>query len=99
MDELKFKEAYAQVAKSDKKALAELIVQYVEPQHITQDIVGMFLTTRALKPGDVLVKKVRRGIEVRQLVPGQNTLSSQITVKEVVNYNLDTAYAEVSHNE
>ena len=99
MDEKKFKEAYAQVAKTDKRALAELIVEYVEPKHITQDIVGMFLNTRALNPGDALVKKVRRGIEVRQMVPGQNTLSSQITVKEVVNYNLDTAVAEVSHNE
>ena len=42
---------------------------------------------------------MRRGIEVRQLVPGQTSLASQITVKEVVNYNLDQAYAEVSHNE
>lgn len=99
MDENRFKEAYAQVAKTDKRALAELIVEYIDPKHITQDIVGMFLNTRSLNPGDALVKKVRRGIEVRQLVPGQNTLASQITVKEVVNYNLDTAVAEVSHNE
>jgi hypothetical protein len=99
MDEKKFKEAIAQVAKTDKRALAELIVEYVEPKHITQDFVGMFLNTRALNPGDALIKKVRRGIEVRQMVPGQNTLASQITTKEVINYNLDTAYAEVSHNE
>jgi len=99
MDEKKFKEAVAQIAKTDKRALAELIVEYVDPKHVTQDIVGMFLNTRALNPGDALVKKVRRGIEVRQLVPGQDTLASQITVKEVVTYNLDTAYAEVSHNE
>jgi hypothetical protein len=99
MDETKFKEAYAQIAKNDKRALAELIVEYVDPKHVTQDIVGMFLNARSLNPGDALVKKVRRGIEVRQLVPGQNTLASQITVKEVVTYNLDTAYAEVSHNE
>ena len=99
MDEIRFKDAYAQVAKTDKRALAELIVEYIDPKHITQDIVGMFLNTRSLNPGDALVKKVRRGIEVRQLVPGQNTLASQITVKEVVNYNLDTAVAEVSHNE
>ena len=99
MDEQKFKEAIAQIAKTDKRALAELIVEYVDPKHVTQDIVGMFLNTRTLNPGDALVKKVRRGIEIRQLVPGQDTLASQITVKEVVTYNLDTAYAEVSHNE
>jgi hypothetical protein len=99
MDEKKFKEALAEVAKTDKRATAELVVEYIEPKHITQDIVGMFLNTRALNPGDALVKKVRRGIEVRQLVPGQDTLASQITVKESVHLNLDTAYAEVMHNE
>jgi len=99
MDEQKFKKALAEVAKTDKRALAELIVEYIEPKHITRDIVGMFLNTRSLNPGDALVKKVRRGIEVRQLVPGQDTLASQITVKEVVNHVLDTAYAEVAHNE
>lgn len=99
MDNEQFKKAYAELAKTDKKALAELIVEYIDPKHITTDIVGMFLNTRTLKPGDSLVKKVRRGIEVRQLVPGQNSLASQITVKESVNFNLDTAYAEVSHNE
>lgn len=99
MDEQKFKEAYAQLAKEDRNALAELIVEYINPNHITQDIVGTFLNTRALKPGDALVKKVRRGVEVRQLVPGQTSLASQITMKEVVNYNIDMAYAEVSHNE
>jgi len=94
-----FKKAYAELAKTDRKALAELIVQYIDPEHITQDIMGIYLNTRSLNIGDVLVKKVRRGIEVRQLVPGQNTLASQITVKESMNYTLDTAYAEVSHNE
>lgn len=100
MDE-QFKTAYAELAKNKgaRDTLAELIVEYINPAHVTQDIVGMFLTTRALRPGDALVKKVRRGIEVRQLVPGQTSLSSQITVKEVVNYSLDQAYAEVAHNE
>jgi hypothetical protein len=99
MDEIKLKEAIAEVAKTDKRAYAELIVEYIQPKHISRDIVGMFLNTRALNPGDSLVKKVRRGIEVRQLVPGQDTLASQITVKETVTHNIDTAYAEVSHNE
>ena len=42
---------------------------------------------------------MRRGIEIRQLVAGQTSLAGQITIKDVVNYNLDAAYAEVSHNE
>jgi hypothetical protein len=99
MDEKLFKEAYAELAKTDREALSELLVEYIDPKHITQDIVGLFMNTRALKVGDALVKKVRRGIEVKQLVPGQNTLASQITVKENITHNLDTAYAEVSHSE
>jgi len=54
MDEQKFKKAMAEVAKTDKRALAELIVEYIEPKHITRDIVGMFLNTRTLNPGDAL---------------------------------------------
>lgn len=101
MEKEQFKAAYAELAKDkgSRETLAELIVEYINPKHVTQDIVGMFLNTRTLNPGDALIKKVRRGIEVRQLVPGQTTLSSQITVKEVVNYVLDQAYAQVSQNE
>jgi len=99
MDDIKFKEALAEVAKTDKRALSELIVEYIDPKHVSRDIVGIFMNTRSLNPGDAYVKKVRRGIEVRQLVPGQDTLSSQITVKDTVTHALDTAYAEVSHNE
>jgi hypothetical protein len=54
MDQEKFQKAYAEIAKKDKAALAQLIIDYVQPQHITQNIVGMFLDTRALKPGDAL---------------------------------------------
>jgi len=48
---------------------------------------------------DALVKKVRRGVTVRQLVPGQDTYASQITIKDLVNYNLDAAYVEISQNQ
>lgn len=56
MDQEKFKTAYAEIAKNKgaRDTLAELIVEYVEPEHITRDIVGMFLNTRALNPGDAL---------------------------------------------
>ena len=94
----KLQTAIAEKAKTDKKALAELIVEYIDPKHTTLDIVGMFLNTRSLKPGDALVKKVRRGIKVFQLVPGQTTLSSQVTLKEYVNHNLDSCYVQCSQN-
>ena len=54
MDKDIFKSAYAEVARTDKNALAELIVEFIDPKHVTHDIVGMFLNTRSLKPGDAL---------------------------------------------
>lgn len=96
----KFKEALASMLKSgDRVALAEFIIEYVEPTHLTGEMVGLLLDTRALNPGDILVKKVRKGITVRTLVPGAVHLASQVTVNERANYNLDGADVKVTANE
>jgi len=51
----KMEEAFASMLKKgDKEALAELLVEYIQPNHITADFVGMLLNTRTLKPGDSL---------------------------------------------
>lgn len=85
--------------KNDREALAELIVEYVAPNHITTDFVGMMLNTRSLKPGDALVKKTRKGINVRTLVPGAVHLSNEITTSERINYILDGADIRVGYSE
>lgn len=96
----RFKEAYASLAqdKNQRHALASLIVDYIDPQHITENIVGLMLNTRSLDPGDALVKKVRKGIDVRTLVPGSVHLASEITVSDRVNYMLDGADIKVKAN-
>lgn len=95
----KMEEAFASILqKGDKEALAELIIEYIQPNHITADFVGMLLNTRTLKPGDSLVKKLRKGIEVRTLVPGSIHLASEITVRERMNYVLDGADVKVSYD-
>lgn len=98
--EKRFKEAYAAMAKNrnQREALAELIIEYIDPKHITEDIVGLMLNTRSLDPGDTLVKKVRKGIEVRQLVPGAVHLASEVTVEDRINYMLDGADVKVTAN-
>ncbi len=97
-------EAKAEVIKliregGNREALAELIIEYVEPNHLTTDYVSRLLSTRRLKPGDALVKKVRKGIEVRTLVPGSVHLANEITVNERINYVLDGADVKVTYNE
>lgn len=100
MDEIKFKEAIASLLKEGKReALAQLIVEYVQPNHLTNDFVSLLLGTRALNLGDALVKKVRTGIKVRTLVPGSIHLASELTVRDRINYVLDGADVKVTYNE
>jgi len=96
----KAKEAYASLAKpgGDKQALAEFLVEWIQPNHYTRDIVSLMMDTRSLKLGDALLKKIRRGIEVRTLVPGAVHMASEITVKDVANYMLDGADVKVHAN-
>lgn len=100
MDELKFKEAYASLAKdkSQREALASLFIEYINPNHLSSNIMSLFLNTRQLKAGDAIVKKVRRGINVRQLIPGSIHLSNEITVTDRINYVLDGADVKVNYN-
>lgn len=82
-----------------RDALAEIIVEFVQPNHLTSDFIAGLLNTRRLKPGDTPVKKVRKGIEVRTLVPGAVHLASEITVSERMNYILDGADVKVTYNQ
>jgi len=101
MEEKQLREAIASLAKDRKnrEALAELIIEYIQPNHITTDFVSLLLDTRNLREGDVLVKKLRKGIEVRTLVPGSIHLASEITVAERANYILDGSDVKVTWNE
>jgi hypothetical protein len=100
MEEIKMKEAIASLLKSgDREALAELIVEFVQPNHITTDFISMLLNVRNLKLGDALVKKVRSGLKVRTWVPGSNSLKNEIVVNDRVTYMLDQAIVSVLANE
>lgn len=100
MDEIKFKEALASLLKDgNKQALAELLVEFVQPQHLTIDFISLLLNTRSLNINDVLVKKIRKGIRVRTLVPGRIHLASEITVSDRINYVLDGADVKVTYNQ
>lgn len=97
--ETELKNAVAELLNTgDKNALAEMLVEYVQPNHITTDFVGMLLNTRSLNPGDSLVKKIRKGIEVRTLVPGAIHLASEVTVTDRINYILDGSDVKVTAN-
>jgi hypothetical protein len=94
-----YQQAFASLAKTDREALASLIVEYLQPMHITTDFVGMLLNTRNLAPGTQLVKKVRKGITVRTFVPGSIHLASEVTVYDRAVYNLGGFDVKVHANE
>jgi hypothetical protein len=98
--EKELQDAVASLIKDSGKrdALAQMIIEYANPGHIGTDFIGMFLNTRALQPGDQLVKKMRKGIKVRTLVPGAIHLKDEITVSERMNYILDGAVVSVGAN-
>jgi len=97
MEDTKLKEAFAAVAKDRNKrdALAAIITEFVQPNHIAVDFMSMLLDSRSLQPGDSLVVKQRKGMKVRTLVPGSIHLGSEITVTERMNYVLDGANIKV----
>lgn len=100
MDENLKQEVAALLADTSKREeFAEMLVEYIDPQHITTDFIGMLLNTRSLKPGDSLVKKVRKGIKVHTLVPGSIPLSHEITVSERMNFVLDGSIVTATANE
>jgi hypothetical protein len=99
MDEKELKDAFASLVKAgDMGAVAELLVEYVDANHVPADIMNLIMPSRSLKIGDALVKKIRKGIKVHTLVPGRIHLASELTVTDRINYTLDGADVKVTAN-
>lgn len=96
----KTKEQVAALLKdrTQRDALAAMLTEYIQPQHLTNEFISDLLTTRSLNPGDSLVKKIRRGIDVRTLVPGSVHLASEITVEERISHVIDGLDVKVMYN-
>lgn len=93
--------AIASVARTEesRQALASVIIDWIKPNHLTQDLMSLFLDTRRLSPGDILVKKLRKPhIKVRQFVPGTIHLADEIEVTDRINYVLNSNVIKVMAN-
>lgn len=102
MSEKNYKETLAQIMRdpspAQREALAQILVEFIQPNHLTNDVMSLLLNTRSLTAGDVLVKKIRKGIEVRTLVPGAVHLASEITISDRINFVLEGADTKVTYN-
>ena len=95
----KAQDALIAMASTDRRALAEMIVEYVQPNALTLDFAKMILNTREMKIGDQLYVRLRKGIEVRTLVPGSIHLASEVTVEDRAWYQLSGVDVKVLANE
>lgn len=94
-----YRKALAELAKIDKRALAEVITEYVDPVYLSLDLLGNFMTTREMQFGEILVKRFKGKYNVQQIVPGQITLGQQIVVRDkAVSMNLDILSAKAEYN-
>lgn len=93
------RKALAELARTDKRAFAEIITEYVDPVYLSLELLGNFMTTRELRLGDILVKSFKGKYHVQQIVPGQITLGEQIVVRDkAVSMNLDVLAAKAEYN-
>jgi len=86
------KKALASLSRDEatRHELAEVIIDWIKPNHIPTDLISLFLDTRRLMPGDMLVKKLRKPhIKVRRFVPGTVHLADEIEVTDRINYVLE----------
>lgn len=76
---------------NQRSAYAELLIELLEPQHLTLDLFSTFMPSRSAQEGDVVIKRVRRGrYAVQSMVPGTNHLANQpTTVQDYHSYVYD----------
>lgn len=96
------KKVYAEraktIGKSAKSAYAETIVESIEPNRLTLDVVRYFMRFENLNPGDNIRRQVRKGKYItRSFVPGQDLLTEKVPpYQEKYLFFNDWAYAGAS---
>lgn len=97
----KVQKALASAARDEasRRELAATIVEWINPNHLTTDLMSILLPTRSLNEGDLLVKKLRKpGIRVRKFVPGTIHLADEIAVTDRLNYAFDAHIVKTMAN-
>lgn len=93
------RKALAELYKKDSYTFAEVITEYVDPVYLTLDLASTFMGTKEMQFGDMLRRQFKGKYHVQQIVPGQITLSEQITVRDsALSYNLDILSAKAGYN-
>jgi hypothetical protein len=91
--------ATAGLSTGGRSAFADLVMEIVEPNHLSLDLFSAFMPTRQLNPGDEIGKRVRRGrYPIRTMVPGAKHLHDVLSFQQQQTYMFDRLIAGTSHN-
>lgn len=89
----------AGTAANKRSAYAEVLIEAIEPNHLSLDLFSAFMPTRQMNAGDQVGKRVRRGrYPVRTMVPGSKHLHDVLSFVEQQTYMFDRLIAGTSHN-
>jgi len=86
-------------SRAGRSEFAELLVEIIQPNHLSLDLFQAFLPVVTMNPGDQRVRKIRRGrYPVRTMVPGSKHLTDVLSNAEQYTYVFDRLIAGTSHS-
>lgn len=105
MDKVQLQKAVAEVsrtagnASNNRSAYAEVVMDIVQPNHLSLDLARAFMDVITMNPGDQIGRRVRRGrYPVRTMVPGSKHLHDVLSYVEQSTFSFDRLIAGTSHN-
>lgn len=91
--------ATAKDARGLHTAYADLVVETVQPNHLSLDLFSAFMPVVQKNPGDQIGRRVRRGrYPIRTMVPGSKHLTDVLDYQEYVSFMFDRLIAGTSHS-
>lgn len=82
-----------------RTAYADLVVEVVQPNHLSLDLFSAFMPVTQMQPGDLRGRRVRRGrYPIRTMVPGSKHLTDVLDFLEYQTFMFDRLIAGTSHS-
>jgi len=80
-------------------AYAELVIETIQPNHLSLDLFSQFLPTVQKNKGDAMGRRIRRGrYPIRTMVPGSKHLTDVLSYQEYYTMMFDRLIAGTSHS-
>lgn len=103
MDRNELIKAVAERAKTagvgGRSAFAELVMEIIQPNHLSLELFNAFMPTTTKQPGDQRGRRVRRGrYPVYTMVPGTKHMHAVTHFEEQMTFSFDRLISGVSHS-